>query len=114
MAFMIRGGIYYADLDPTIGSEISKKRPVLVISHNSNNKYSDTVTILPITSNTNKIFPFEVLILKEYSGLQKDSKIQCHQIRTISKTRIIDKVIGMLKDDQVLAVEKALTLHLDL
>lgn len=111
---MIRGEIYYADLNPTVGSEISKKRPVLIISNNSNNTYSETVTVIPITSNINKVFPFEVLLLKTHSGLQKDSKAQCHQIRTISKTRITDKMIGFVQKNEVRAVEEALKLHLDL
>ncbi len=114
MVCMIRGEMYYAKLDPTVGSEVSKKRPVLVVSNNSNNKFSETITIIPITSNINKVFPFEVLLLKENSGLPKDSKAQCHQIRTISKTRIDDKMIGLLKNNEIHAVEKALKLHLNL
>jgi mRNA interferase MazF len=46
------GNIYLANLDPTIGSEINKTRPVAVISNDINNKYSNTITILPITSYT--------------------------------------------------------------
>ena len=111
---MIRGEIYYADLNPTRGSETNKTRPVLVISNNANNKYSDTVTVIPITSNIKKVYPFEVMILKERSGLQKDSKVQCHQIRTISKVRITGDVIGFLKEGEVRSIEVALRMHLDL
>lgn len=85
---MKRGDIYIANLDPTIGSEIRKKRPVVIVSNNANNKVASTVTIAPITSNTTKVFPFEVLLEMKHSGLSKLSKVQCHQVRTISKLRI--------------------------
>ncbi len=55
-----RGEIYWSDLNPARGSEISKVRPVLIVSNNISNKYSSTITILPITSNTEKIYPYEV------------------------------------------------------
>ena len=114
MELMIRGEIYYADLNPTRGSEINKTRPVLIISNNSNNKYSDTITIIPVTSNINKIYPFEVLLSKEESGLRKDSKAQCHQIRTISKEGIMGAVIGLINNNKIQAIKAALSLHLDL
>ena len=68
---MKRGEIYFANLDPTIGSEIKKKRPVLIVSNNANNKMASTITVVPITSNINKIYPFEVLLETKNSGLSK-------------------------------------------
>ncbi len=50
---MKRGDIYYANLDPTVGSEINKRRPVLIVSNDINNRTSDIITVLPITSNVN-------------------------------------------------------------
>jgi len=85
---MKRGEIYFANLDPTVSSEIKKKRPVLIISNNANNKAATTITVIPLTSNVAKVYPFEVLLEKQVSGLTKASKAQCHQIRTISKLRI--------------------------
>lgn len=110
---MKRGEIYYADLSPTVGSEINKKRPVLIISNDASNKVSSLITVLPITSNVKKIFPFEVKIMAKESGLSKDSKVQCHQIRAISKLRIKDKVAGFLNEREMLDVEMAVRLHLD-
>src|SRR6266498_167727 len=92
---MKRGEIYYANLDPTVGSEIKKKRPVLIVRNNANNKHASTVTIVPITSNTTKVYPFEVFLEAKQSGLPKNSKAQCHQIRTISKIRMGGGKIGM-------------------
>ena len=84
---MKRGDIYFAALDPTLGNEIKKTRPVLIVSNNQNNFASGTITIVPLTSNTNKVFSFEVFLAKSESGLPKDSKACCQQIRTISKQR---------------------------
>lgn len=110
---MKRGEIYFANLDPTAGSEIRKKRPVLIVSNNANNKAASTVTIVPITSNTNKVYPFEVLLETKECGLQKPSKAQCHQIRTISKIRIAGKAVGLAKKEIMLKINRALMLHLD-
>ena len=112
---MIRNEIYYADLNPTVGSETKKKRPVLIVSNNANNKASSTLTIVPITSNVKKIFPFEVFISAKDSGLAKDSKAQCHQVRTISRLRIKNiKAAGRINKDLMRQVGAALKLHLDL
>ena len=85
---MKKGDIIWADLNPTIGGEINKIRPVIIVSNNINNQYSDTVTILPITSSVNKIYPFEVLLKAEEGNLKNDSKIKANQIRTIDKKRL--------------------------
>ncbi len=53
---MKRGEIYYANLSPTVGSEIDKRRPVLVVSNDANNRAANTVTILPITSNVTRVY----------------------------------------------------------
>src|SRR5919199_1023806 len=85
---MKRGEIYYANLSPTVGSEIDKRRPVLIVSNDTNNRAATTVTILPITSNVSRVYPFEVLLNPDDSGLPKPSKVQAQQVRTISKQRI--------------------------
>jgi mRNA interferase MazF len=106
-----RGEIWLANLDPTIGSEIQKTRPVLIVSNNINNQHNNTVTILPITSSTRKVFLFEVFISKGTAHLPKDSKIKAEQIRTIDKQRIILK-IGLLPDNLLSLVDSAIKLHL--
>ncbi|MFO2976080.1 type II toxin-antitoxin system PemK/MazF family toxin [Legionella pneumophila serogroup 3] len=112
---MKRGEIYYADLDPTVGDETKKIRPVLIISNNANNIAANTITIVPITSNVNKVYPFEVLLNSNDSGLSKTSKAQCHQIRTISKNRISNmKVQGIVSNLILSKINSALKLHLDL
>ena len=56
---MKRGEIYFMNIDPTVGQEIRKTRPVVIVSNNANNKVSATITVIPITSNVTKVFPFE-------------------------------------------------------
>ena len=111
---MKRGDIFFADLNPTIGSEIKKIRPVLIVSNNANNKAATTITVVPITSNTRKVYPFEVLLETEHTGLQKQSKAQCHQIRTISKLRIQGKQSGRANNMLMSKIDATLKLHLAL
>lgn len=111
---MRRGEIYYANLDPTVGSETNKRRPVLIVSNNANNRAAETVTVLPITSNVNRVYPFEVKFEPTDSGLPKPSKVQAQQIRTISKQRLSKECIGTLSSDMMQLVDMAMKLHLSL
>ncbi len=109
-----RGEIYLAALDPTIEREISKTRPVIIVSNDTNNQFSATVTILPITSkNLRKIYPFELFLAKGTGNLPKNSKVKADQIRTLDKNRII-KFIGELSKEEMGHIDKAVLIHLDL
>ncbi|MEH1965130.1 type II toxin-antitoxin system PemK/MazF family toxin [Nostoc sp.] len=111
---MKRGDIYYANLSPVMGSEMGKRRPVLIVSNNISNSAATTVTILPLTSNVNRVYPFEVLLNPEVSGLTKPSKVQAQQVRTISKQRITSEVLGSLNADLMVLIDAALKMHLGL
>ena len=82
--------IYRANLDPVIGSEQGKSRPVLVISEDQINELLNTVNVIPITSRKagRKIYPNETLISANNFGLDKESIVLCHQIRTLDKQRL--------------------------
>ena len=109
-----RGHVCLAALDPVIGSEMAKTRPVVIISNNKNNLFSGTVTVLPITSkNLKRVYPFEVYLPRGAANLPKNSKVKADQIRTLDKSRII-KSIGMLDSDDITRIETALRIHLDL
>jgi len=109
-----RGEFYLAALDPVIGKEISKTRPVLVVSNDKNNEFSSTMTILPITSkNIQRIYPFEVLLTRGTGNLPKDSKVKADQIRTLDKSRIV-KFIGTLENKEMNRIDKAIKIHLAL
>jgi len=114
MPYPKRGDIYWVQLDPVIGSEISKTRPALVISNDIGNEYSDRVIIAPITSKgLSKIYPFEVAIPKGAAGLEENSKILLDQIRTVDKTRLAKRV-GKVSPEMMFKVERAIHLSLGL
>jgi mRNA interferase MazF len=109
-----RGEIYVAGLDPVVGREISKTRPVVVVSNDKNNQFSGTVTVLPITSrNLKRIYPFEVYLPKGSGNLPKDSKVKADQIRTLDKARLV-KEIGKLEQGEMEKIGKAIKIHLGL
>jgi len=108
-----RGEIWFVSLEPVTGHEIGKTRPALVISNDRNNEFSSTVAVIPITSSMEKVYPFEVFILKTESGLKSDSKIKCNQIRTVDKLRLL-KPAGALSAEKLAEVREALTIHLDI
>lgn len=83
-----RYGIYFADLNPTIGSEICKIRPVVIVSEDAMNKYLETVVVCPLTSKIHKKWRTRLQI----SCAGKQSEIAVDQIRTISKKRLKQKV----------------------
>jgi mRNA interferase MazF len=109
---MKRGEIYFATLDPTVGSEIAKKRPVVIVSNNLHNRKAPIVTVVPLTSNVSRIYPFEVFLDAKLTLLPKDSKAMPQQVRTISKQRIIGDAIALLSVEDIQLLEDALKLHL--
>lgn len=106
-----RGEVWQVNLEPVEGHEIGRTRPALVISNDKNNRYSSTVTLIPITTSIKKIYPFEVFISKKDSGLTFDSKIKCNQIRTVDKLRLL-KSAGKISQEILKKVEDALLIHL--
>ena len=96
--------VYFADLNPTLGSEISKIRPVVIISDDAMNKYLETVVICPITS---KIHPTWRTRL-QFNCVDKQSEIAVDQIRTISKTRL-KKKIDKLSNNEASQLRRIIT-----
>ena len=111
--------IFFADLNPVVGSEQKGIRPVLIISDEEYSKLMPVVTILSITSlkTGRRIYPNEVLISvkqKKETGLIEDSIILAHQIRTISKKRLTNN-IGRIENSEIkCSIEEALRIHLNL
>jgi mRNA interferase MazF len=109
-----RGEIYFAQLNPVVGSEQGGIRPVLVVQNDIGNQYSPTTIILAITSQINKAkLPTHVEIDALTYGLERDSVILAEQIRTIDKTRLKQR-IAVLKDETMLQVDKALLVSMGL
>lgn len=104
-----RGDIWITTLDPTIGSEITKTRPSLVISHSGYNDIAGTVTVIPISSSGRYIKSFHVKLEK----LKHDSHALLSQLRTVSKERLIKK-IGKASENELIEVKEKLLRYLDL
>ena len=94
--------VWRANLDPVIGSEQGKSRPVLIISEDDVNELLNIVNIIPITSRKSGrvVYPNETLIPFGTCGLEKESIALCHQIRTIDKKRL-SKVYGTVENPQL-------------
>ena len=109
--FPRRGEVWLVNLEPAKGAELKKIRPALIVSNDANNQYAELVTVLPVTDRGEKVYPFEVSISTEGTGLNKLSKIKCQQIRTLDKSRFL-KYIGRASDDILDEAERAVKIHL--
>src|SRR5712692_3221588 len=96
-----RWSVWLANLDPVVGSEQGKTRPVLVLSDTRLNQILPVVNVLPITSRkpNRRIYPNEALVPAGIAGLDVESIVLCYQIRTLDKRRLM-KQLGMLDDSQ--------------
>lgn len=114
MGYPKKGEIYLVNFDPTTGHEVKKKRPALILSNNIHNQYSPLVTVAPLSSNTNKIYPFEVYVPKKSTGLNENSKIMIIQLRSLDKKRLLNK-IGNIGDKEVTnKINKIISEHFSL
>lgn len=115
---MMRGEIRLVDLDPVRCSEASKRRPAVLVSNDQANAVAarlgrGVVTVVPITSNTASIYPFQTLLAAAGTGLRVDSKAQAEQVRSIAIERV-GAVLGRIPGDVMAEVDAALRLHLQL
>jgi len=99
---ILRFEVYYVNLDPTIGSEIKKTRPCVIISPNEMNKYLQTIVIAPMTT-TSKKYPTRIEVKHD----RKIGWIVIDQIRTIDKQRII-KILGRLSKPEIKEVKSVM------
>lgn len=114
MAEIKRGDIWLVSLEPTIGHEIKKSRPAVVIQNDLGNKYSPITIIAPLTSqNLEKVYPFEVLLVKKNLGLEKDSKVLLNQIRAIDKRRLLRR-FGKVDGETLSEIDEAIKISLGL
>ena len=113
MVSIKRGDIFMVNFDPTIGSEVKKNRPAVVVSNDINNAHSPIVSISPISSNVSRIFSFEVEVPAGKGGLDHRSKVMVNQTRAVDKLRLL-KRLGRLPADILSQIDQALKLHFDL
>jgi mRNA interferase MazF len=115
---MRRGEIRLVDLDPIRGSEAGKVRPAIVVSNDRANAAATrtgrgVITVVPVTSNAGRVYPFQVLLPHATSGLRVDSKAQAEQVRSVSVDRL-GGALGRVTADVMAQVDTALRLHLAL
>jgi mRNA interferase MazF len=113
-----RGEVYAVDLEPVRGSESNKRRPVVVVSNDTANATASrlgrgVITIVPLTSNVDRLYPFHVLLPARASGLPRDSKAQAEQVRSIAVERVGAR-LGEVPNELMQQVDEALRLHLAL
>ena len=107
-----KGDLFFADLSPVVGSEQGGVRPVLVVQNDVGNKYSPTIIVAAVTSQTGKAkLPTHVELKATQGGLSKNSVVLLEQLRTIDKQRLKER-IGSLSDSQLPAVDEALGVRL--
>lgn len=106
---MNRGDVWWVNFETSIGGEIRKKRPAIIISNNASNKFLNRVQIMPITSNTERLFPSEAYV----TVAGKKGKAMADQLATVSKQRL-SKRIGSVSDDEMKMVVEAIKTQLDL
>ncbi len=115
---MRRRHIHLINLDPVVGSEAANTRPGVIASNDGANTTAETlgrgvVTIVPVTSNTSRVYPFQVLLPAAATGLDVDSKAQAEQVRSVAVERIGSR-IGSVPFDLMVELDDALRLHLGL
>lgn len=110
---MNRGDIFLVDFEPARPTEANKIRPSILITNNQANLYGTNVMVVPLTSNVNKIYPFQLFLSAEETGLERDSKAQIELTRSVSKSRL-GKRVGVLSQELLGQLEDRLKLHLGL
>ena len=115
---MRRGEIRVVDLEPARGSEADKRRPAIIVSNDGANASAvrhgrGVVTVVPLTSNVTRVYPFQVLLAAADTGLRSDSKAQAEQIRAVAVERVGAQV-GAVPAARMAKVDAALALHLAL
>ncbi len=109
-----RGDVYYANLNPVVGSEQGGTRPVIILQNDIGNKYSPTTIVAAITSRIKKAkLPTHVELSAADHRLDKDSVILLEQIRTIDKRRLKEKITN-LDADTMMKIDEALAISLGL
>lgn len=115
---MRRGEICLVDLAPARGSEADRQRPAVIVSNDGANATATrlgrgVVTVVPVTSNVERVFPFQVLLEADVTGLAQDSKAQAEQVRSVAVERI-GRSLGFVAAPVMTQLDQALRLHLAL
>ncbi|MBU0701821.1 type II toxin-antitoxin system PemK/MazF family toxin [bacterium] len=106
---MNRGEVWWVNLESTVGGEIQKKRPVVIISNNDSNRFLNRVQVVPLTSKIDRLYPSEAYVILN----EKQCKAMADQLTTVSKMRLIN-LEGRLSNSDIRKIEQVVKVQLEL